>query len=334
MEGNEAGIVEAVQEREKKGIYSSTLKMVAIITMLIDHTAATILEKTMNSRGLPMLSADHMTAIQYANIAMRLIGRIAFPIFCFLLVEGFIHTRNKWKYTLRLAIFALISEIPFDLAFMGKFLETSYQNVFFTLTIGMLVMTGFWLVKEKLMGKKWLMLTALGGIVAIAMSASFIIIGIITGLSATLMTNGIGNAISPNRKVYLIGFGIVGLVAFIVYLISISKSTEKANVRFTNLLILVAGMGLATYLRTDYSAFGILTIAVVYGLRKGRIKAVLGACITLSIMSLIEITAFFALIPVALYNGQRGWKLRYVFYIFYPAHLLILYLICYFMGIA
>lgn len=334
MDTNEASIVETVQEREKKGIYGSTLKLIAIITMLIDHTAATILDRTMASRGMNSLFGDHMTAIQYANIAMRLIGRIAFPIFCFLLVEGFIHTRSKWKYTLRLAIFALISEIPFNLAFQGKFFDKSYQNVFFTLTIGMLVMTGFWFVKEKLADKKWLLLPAIGGIIAVSVVASYAINRTVTNLSAMITAYGSGNAVSLNRTVGIITFSIIGLVAILVYLLTRRKSVEMANVRFAELLILVAGMVLATLLHTDYSAFGILTVAVVYGLRRSRVKAVLGACITLSVMSLVEITAFIALIPVALYNGQRGLKLRYVFYIFYPAHLLILYLICYFMGIA
>jgi hypothetical protein len=330
MDTNETSIAETVQERGKKGIYGSTLKLIAIFTMLIDHTAATILDRTMASRGINSLFGDHMTTIQYANIAMRLIGRIAFPIFCFLLVEGFIHTRNKWKYTLRLAIFALISEIPFNLAFQGKFFDMSYQNVFFTLTIGMLVMTGFWFVKEKLANKKWLAILAIGGIIAVSAAASYAIIN----LSAMITTYGLGYAVSLNRTVGIIIFSIIGLVAILVYLLTRRKSVEKANVRFADLLILVAGMVLATLLHTDYSAFGILTVAVVYGLRRSRVKAVLGACITLSVMSLVEITAFIALIPVALYNGQRGLKLRYVFYIFYPAHLLILYLICYFMGIA
>ncbi len=334
MNTNEASIVETVQEREKKGIYGSTLKLIAIITMLIDHTAATILDRIMALRGINSLYGDHMTTIQYANLTMRLIGRIAFPIFCFLLVEGFIHTRSKWKYTLRLAIFALISEIPFDLAFQGKVFDMRSQNVFFTLTIGMLVMMGFWFVKEKLADKKWLMLPAIGGIIAVSAVASYALKRRVNNLSAYMAIHGMGNAESLYRTLDTIVLCIIGVVAILVYLLTRRKSVEKANVRFTDLLILLVGIVLATLLSTDYYAFGILTIAVVYGLRKRHIIAVSRACITLSIMSLIEITAFLALIPVALYNGQRGLKLRYVFYIFYPAHLLILYLICCFMGIA
>ena len=144
---------------KKKGISGSTLKMIAIVTMLIDHIGAAVLARLLMVNGLGELDQTNTDAIMQwlsANGAlywmytvMRMIGRVAFPIFCFLLVEGFLHTHDVKKYAMRLGLFALISEIPFDLAFSSKILEFNYQNVFFTLFIGLLTMIAYRAVEEK-----------------------------------------------------------------------------------------------------------------------------------------------------------------------------------------
>ncbi len=90
--------------------------------------------------ALASMIIDHYGAIFQSNIEIyRIIGRIAFPIYCFLLVEGYTHTGNLKKYAIRLLIFGLISEIPFDLAFYGG-IDFSHQNIFFTLFIGLITM--------------------------------------------------------------------------------------------------------------------------------------------------------------------------------------------------
>jgi hypothetical protein len=343
MDGSTVAVMRTETKKARKGVTGSTLKLIAIITMLIDHTAATILDRTLISRGMGKLNSNPQTVMDFmsdnaaiygVDMIMRLIGRIAFPIFCFLLVEGFVHTHNKWKYAMRLGIFALVSEIPFDLAFRSKLLDFSSQNVFFTLLIGLLVMMGFEIIREKLGEKKWLPVIAIGGSIAVGYSVTYLLNRIIQTINIYLGAAQTGMRFNLSNVVILI-IGVVScILSLLIYGLMIRKvSLQKASIRFADLLVLFVGMLLAQFLKTDYSAFGVLTIAVVCGLRKSSFKAILGGCVTLTIMNLSEITAFFALIPAALYNGKRGLNLKYVFYIFYPAHLLILYLICCFMGI-
>ena len=112
----------------------SSLKWIALITMLIDHIAAIMMPYYNIVQELTNINM----AIVYA--VMRGIGRLSFPIFCFCIVEGFIHTRNVKKYLIRLFIFALITEPIYDLAFFGRALYLDYQNVLWTFLIAMLML--------------------------------------------------------------------------------------------------------------------------------------------------------------------------------------------------
>ena len=115
-----------------KIISGSHLKILAMLTMLIDHIACFVLsDYPQISHALFTLGTKHVT-IYYI---MRSIGRIAFPIYCFLLVEGFAHTRDKIRYGINLLLFALISEMPWNFIHSGSLLYSS-QNVFFTLLFG------------------------------------------------------------------------------------------------------------------------------------------------------------------------------------------------------
>ena len=110
----------------------SMLKLLAVVSMLIDHTASVLLR----SSPIVLLTIGRRTLKLYT--AMRLIGRLAFPIFAFLLVEGFLHTHDRRKYGTRLLAFAVISEIPWDLEHTAAMFRWSSQNVFFTLFVGYL----------------------------------------------------------------------------------------------------------------------------------------------------------------------------------------------------
>lgn len=101
----------------KKGIPQEGLKLIACLSMLIDHAAY----------------------IFGGALKWRVVGRLAFPIYCFLLAEGAYHTRDSRKYMLRLAVGALISELAFDFSFYGRW-TWQYQNVFVTLLLGVLAL--------------------------------------------------------------------------------------------------------------------------------------------------------------------------------------------------
>ena len=112
----------------------SALKLIAITLMLIDHTGLMILY------NYPATTATLFSfgGVDYSWYRIfRDIGRAAFPIFCFLLVEGFLHTHNRKKYVLNLFLFACISEIPWNFMFTNTW-RYEKQNVFFTLFLGYL----------------------------------------------------------------------------------------------------------------------------------------------------------------------------------------------------
>lgn len=233
------------------GLSGSTIKMTGIVTMLIDHIGAALVARV-------MLSGGYTQGLYVTYVIMREIGRLGFPVFCFLLVEGFKKTRSKIKYAVRLGLFALISEIPFDLAFSAEVLEFGHQNVIFTLFLGLLALCAIDFINKLKLPK----------VVA----------------------------------------ALLDMVALTVYMLA------------------------AYYLRTDYAAMGVLTIVVMYMLWFNKPAAFAGGCTVLSLMAVNELPAFFALLPVAAYNGKRGWKLKYFFYAFYPLHLLLLWLIAYLLG--
>src|SRR5699024_6607817 len=122
-------------------ISSSVLKWIAIFTMMIDHIGAMLIEPLLYNSSSSVVGG--IVDWQTIYTSSRLIGRLAFPIFCFLIVEGYVHTRSVSKYAFRLGLFALLSEIPFDLAFSGQVFDWSTQNVFFTLLLGLLAIWAY-----------------------------------------------------------------------------------------------------------------------------------------------------------------------------------------------
>ncbi|WFA08964.1 TraX family protein [Tissierella sp. Yu-01] len=209
------------------------LKIIALLTMMVDHYGAIF------HKGVDIY---------------RIIGRIAFPIYCFLLVEGYFHTKDIKKYAKRLFIFALISEIAFDLAFYGE-IGLTHQNIFFTLLIGLGTM--YVLDNPEKYRIKEGYVYSLAGITAIILGVDYSFIGIIYIL-AFHYTRNHPNAIRLTR---------VALILFITNLLTLSFNQH----------------------------FALLALPFLY-----------------------------------FYNGELGPKnkvLQYLFYIAYPLHLIVYYLI-------
>ncbi len=117
---------------EKISVGRTGLQLIAIFAMLCDHIACVLVDRS---------------AYGALYQGMRVVGRISFPLFAFLLSEGFLHTGNLKRYLARVFLFACISEIPFDLAFHGTFFYAGSQNVLFTFCAALLVLAGvrrFW----------------------------------------------------------------------------------------------------------------------------------------------------------------------------------------------
>ena len=219
------------------------LKLIAACTMFIDHMGDTLFPGVM---------------------WLRCIGRVAFPIFCFLIAEGCVHTHDRKKYALRLLVFAVLSEIPFNLM-TGRAVWNPYdQNVLWTLLLGAAVC--------------WIM----DGVLKRRTAPAFVLTG----------------------------------------------------------AAMVAAFWLLEVFCTDYGGWGMLLVAMFYGVRRapyGQAAKMAAQAVGLAFFCIgvmggvtIELWALTALVPIWLYNGQRGFShkaVQYGFYAFYPVHILILSLI-------
>lgn len=167
-----------------KGLSGNQIKLIAASCMLVDHFSKTTLAQIFNAlHKAGRIPGDALYQLSVvSNKVLYPIGAVAFPLFCYLFVEGYLHTRSKGKYFLRLAVFALISEIPFDLTFFSGFAEMHgtypffwpYQNVMFTFLLAMCAL--FLIERAEGVSHKWLS-WLLQAVVALAMCslAEFVI---------------------------------------------------------------------------------------------------------------------------------------------------------------
>ncbi len=310
--------------KKKKEITGAVLKWIAIVTMLIDHIGAAYVEPWIFGEfGTSPDTIWGINAWTFYEI-LRSIGRIAFPIFIFLMVEGFFYTRNRKKYAIRLGLFCLISEIPFDLAFQPQDLEIwkylrhldrinfsyTYQNVFFTLFIGFLTIWAMDAVKNYFVQRKLRLKP----------------VGACTPEGVTLEDEEVNSEKRDDTG----KDGDYGTP------MNSGQFLESLCEVLTLGLVIFAGGALAYMLHTDYSCMGVLAIVCCYVVKKkgGPYVAMMAApVIVLTLMSLTEAFAAVDIVLILFYRGNKGKNIgKYFFYIFYPAHLLVLGLIRLYLG--
>ncbi len=241
--------------------------------MVIDHLCKIVLQWLLSNYWGPMVDNEQMSWERFQEIDnlirfdLQSIGTIAFPLFCFLLAEGFQHTRSKKRYIGLMLAFALISEIPFDIGFFSAYSRMEgtfpfylkYQNVFFTLFLGLLT-----------------------------------------------------------------------LVCLERFSCESDLPVDRIKSVVLQVLSVVLFSSIAEGIRCDYGMQGILFISAFYICRNHRIYQVL--LFLLAYMGATgnqpPLCTLLAGLLILLYNGKRGkLKLKYFFYVFYPAHILALYLI-------
>ena len=220
-------------QKFKFGLNAAHLRLLALSLMLLDHMWATVIP---------------------GNDWMTYLGRMAFPIFAFQAAQGYVHTHDFKSYCKRLAVFALISEIPFNLMISGSPIYPFHQNVMLTLLLGLLACRAY----DR---KRW------------AAVAGWIILGAVT----------------------FCDYGSLGVVSVLIF--HIFRGQKLAQLL---MLICINGFG--------YEGQQLLL---------GRMEIP------------VQAFAVLAFLPICLYNGEKGRggkALQLGSYVFYPAHMLILWM--------
>ncbi len=282
------------------------LKLIAVVSMFIDHAA------------LALRLSGRLTDGPLYLIG-RTIGRPAFVIFCFLLVNGFDRTRDRRKYLGRLVLFALVSQIPFTLAFTGGNYRALSETLFSFDPLRalplLLPLAVFYLtVCERRFTPSLL-----------ALAAAF-------ALSAVRLDLGGIRLLDPR---HLNVFYTLAVSLAIMMWLEYIRSEERSLPR---VLLIAAALAAELYLMqrdADYGLMGVALALALYLLRGRRAFQLAAAalwCFVEYRWCIVEdrsclpllFGALAALPPIALYDGRLGYKLRTAFYVFYPAHLALL----------
>ena len=310
----------------RKPLTGYHLKLIALATMILDHTTAALFPQFWFLRG---------------------IGRMAFPIYAFLIAEGCRYTRDRFQYAMRLGLFALISEIPYDLALHPDILEQSgwgwnfvgRTNVFYTMFFAVSAIYIFETLRRQ--PRKGQLA---GILVALVYSFAFSPLNLMISAGVATWTQ-----VWPVMR----GLHVIYTPALLLVCRWLEKRSGKDKWAKpgwgSNLLALLPLIFLSFLpgnLTTDYGTLGFALICFIYLAKNRRwqcgILAVgmlyqyawpparaifLQGSTTINIPYVLA-RVFFALLSAALiyfaYNGQRGKKAKWGFYAAYPAHLAIL----------
>ncbi len=243
------------------GFTADGLKNFACVTMLIQNIGIAIVENglihldqyTQEELSAAMEADSHLMVLAGVGSVMQIIGGLAVPIFAFLLVEGFLHTADYAAYLRRMLLFAVLSEIPYDLACSGRLMDWSSQNALMAMSVCLLMLYFLRMAKPK--------------------------------------DDGSGKKSGRFRSVLI------------------------------QLLIVACAVFWVSLLRAGYGFCLVLLTAVFYLLHdRNGLKIILGA-----VISLMYVVGPFAFYGIGFYTGERKDRLpKYAYYIFYPAHLLVL----------
>lgn len=244
----------------KKGISQEGLKLIACLTMLIDHFGYEIIYPIYTSMSVVnTVDLPEVRMVYKLYLLCRCIGRIAFPIFAFLLVEGVHHTKDRKRYAQRLAICAVLAEIPYNLVVSGS-ISGPKQSVMATLLLGFLAVH----YMEKCRNLAWKPVVLL----------PFAVLA----------------------EVFRVDYGWEGIV--LVALFELSREMYSPN------LIRTGGMIVLFHYMSSYILrFGNFTLPM-------------------------QVLGVFSMIFIGNYGGRKlthNKTVQWVFYLFYPVHLLILW---------
>ena len=145
------------------------LKYIAFLSMLIDHVNKALMYPLLTENGF----------LRYVSDVFDILGRVAFPLFAFFLVEGFFKTGNRFKYLLNLIVFGIISEIPFDLFQSAVLFQPNSNNVMFTLALALVMI---WVIDELKVPKSYIIPPVLWFPVSIIIVITVCLLSMIWGL--------------------------------------------------------------------------------------------------------------------------------------------------------